>query len=137
MAIQAKSIPVPDKKGLRDFAFVTGGIIAGLFGIFFPWLFEVASPRWPWVLGLVLVAAGIIVPARLGPVYIGWMKFGLLLSKVTTPIILGIVYYLVITPTGLVRRLFVGDTLTKTSDFKDSYRTASKDPAGNNMERPF
>jgi hypothetical protein len=63
------------------------------------------------VLGTTLLVAGILVPGYLGPVYRGWMKFGLLLSKVTTPIILSIMYYLVITPVGIVRGLFAGNTL--------------------------
>ena len=38
-------IPVLDRKGLREFGLVTGGIIAGLFGLFFPWLIERPFPR--------------------------------------------------------------------------------------------
>jgi hypothetical protein len=57
-------------------------------------------------LGTLLVLAGLIVPGHLSPVYKGWMQFGLALSKITTPIFMGIVYYLVITPSGLLKRLF-------------------------------
>ena len=46
-------IPELDRKGLRDFGLSTGGIVAALFGIFFPWLLERPWPLWPWiVLGL-------------------------------------------------------------------------------------
>ena len=48
--------------------------------------------------------AGILIPTRLGPVLRGWMGFAHLLSKVTTPIFLGIVYFLVVTPIALVTR---------------------------------
>jgi hypothetical protein len=49
-------------------------------------------------IGSLLLLAGLAVPGRLGPVYRGWMGFAELLSKVTTPIFMGIVYFLVLTP---------------------------------------
>jgi hypothetical protein len=52
-----------------------------------------------------LLLAGLLIPSKLGPVYRAWMGFALLISKVTTPIFLGIVYFLVFTPTGMVMRL--------------------------------
>ena len=54
--------------------------------------------------GALLFLAGLAVPGRLGPVYRGWMGIALLLSKVTTPIFMGVVYFLVLTPVGLVLR---------------------------------
>jgi len=57
-------------------------------------------------LGGALILAGLVIPGQLGPVYRGWMKFGLALSKVTTPIFMGLVYFGVIAPTGLLRRAF-------------------------------
>jgi hypothetical protein len=67
----------------------------------------------PWLGGLggLLVAAGLLIPAQLGPVYKAWMGLALLLSKVTTPIFMGIVYYVVLTPIGLVMRLLGRDPL--------------------------
>jgi hypothetical protein len=58
-----------------------------------------------FVLGATLVLAGLMLPGRLGPVYRTWMGFALLLSKVTTPIFMSIVYFLVIAPIGLLMRL--------------------------------
>ena len=52
-----------------------------------------------------LVRLGAIVPGKLGPIYRGWMSMALAISKVTTPIFMGIVYFLVLTPTGLVMKL--------------------------------
>ncbi len=45
------------------------------------------------------------MPGRLGPVYRRWMGLAMLLSKVTTPIFMGIVYFFVVTPIGLLLRL--------------------------------
>ncbi|HWB41155.1 MAG TPA: SxtJ family membrane protein [Gemmatimonadales bacterium] len=64
------------------------GIIAGLFG-----------------------AAGLLVPAHLGPVQRGWMGLAHAISRVTTPIFMGVVYFVVITPIGLLRRVLGGNPL--------------------------
>lgn len=126
-----------DAKGLREFALTTGGIVAVLFGLFFPWLLERPSPRWPWVITAVLVAWGLAAPRSLQPVYRGWMKFGLLMSKVTTPIIMGAVFFLVVTPMGVVRRLSGRDSLGRRFDASASYRVPSRKPPIRNLEKPF
>jgi hypothetical protein len=51
-----------------------------------------------WVLGLVM-------PGQLGPVYRGWMGFAKVLSKFTTPIVMGVIYYVVFTPVALFMRM--------------------------------
>jgi hypothetical protein len=55
--------------------------------------------------GAALVVLGLIRPLLLSPVYRAWMGLALVMSKVTTPILLGAVYFLVITPIGSLRRL--------------------------------
>jgi hypothetical protein len=57
------------------------------------------------ILGLTLIAAGLIAPAQLGPVYRAWMGLAAAISSVTTPVFMGAVYFLVLTPLGLARRL--------------------------------
>ena len=57
-------------------------------------------------LGALLVAAGLVLPTRLGPVQAAWMGFAAVLSKVTTPIFMSVVYFVVLTPTGFLMRLF-------------------------------
>jgi Saxitoxin biosynthesis operon protein SxtJ len=62
----------------------------------------------PWILaslGGLLLLAGTLLPGRLTAVYRGWMRLGLGISKITTPIFMGLVYFLVLTPLGLVLRL--------------------------------
>ncbi len=131
-------IPKLDRKGLREFALVTGGILALLFGLFFPWLLEKSYPLWPWIVAGVLGAWGLAAPMSLQPVYHGWMKFGLLLSRVTTPLILGIVFYGVIMPMGLVMRLMGRDPMMRRfDDAAESYRVIHEKPPRKNVERPF
>jgi hypothetical protein len=60
----------------------------------------------PIVLGALFLLGGVLVPSHLGPVQRGWMGMAHAISKVTTPVFMGVVYFLVITPVGLLRRLF-------------------------------
>ncbi len=52
--------------------------------------------------------AALLVPGRLEPVRLGWMKVGEIIGRVTTPILLAVVYYAIVTPIGIVRRVAVG-----------------------------
>ncbi len=61
----------------------------------------------------VLLLAALVAPTRLGPVERLWMGFGLLLSRLTSPILLAILYFLVITPIGLLRRAFGHNALRR------------------------
>lgn len=55
-------------------------------------------------IGGLLIAAGALVPTHLGPVERAWMQLGHLLSRFMTPITMGLVYFVVITPIGTMMR---------------------------------
>lgn len=127
-----------DKKELRRFGLTTGGILAGLFGVFFPWLLDRATPIWPWVLGGILVVWALAAPSTLKLVYQGWMRFGLIMSRITTPIILTVLFFGVALPTGLVRRALGYDSMARTFDQEaESYRIPSHDISKQDLKRPF
>jgi hypothetical protein len=63
--------------------------------------------------GIALVVAGLVIPGLLGPIYKGWMKFALLLSKVTTPIFMGIIYFGLFLVTGVIRRKVGGNQMVR------------------------
>lgn len=89
----------------RKFAFPVGAAFLVLAGIV--WWRQHAILLYIFAsLGGALWAAGFLIPGSLGPVYRGWMRFALLLSKITTPILMGIVFFLVIGPIGSLMRLF-------------------------------
>ena len=130
-------IPELDRKGLREFGLVTGGIVAGLFGLFFPWLLERSIPLWPWIVFGVLGVWGLIAPMSLRPVYRGWMRFGLMLSKVMTPLIMGIVFFVVITPVALVLKIVGNDPMARKFNDGESYRVPTKKAPTENLEKPY
>lgn len=62
-------------------------------------------------LGAALALAGLAVPTHLGPVERGWMALAHAISKVTTPIVMGVMYLVVLTPVGVARRALGGNPL--------------------------
>jgi len=56
-------------------------------------------------LGSALAISGIVVPTRLGPLERGWMALAHAISKVTTPILMWLVYYVTVFPIGAIMRL--------------------------------
>lgn len=61
------------------------------------------------VLGVIsglLILGGLIIPKQMCAVEDVWMKFAYLLSRVTTPIFMGVIYYVILTPIGIIRRNF-------------------------------
>jgi hypothetical protein len=130
-------IPELDRKGLREFGLVTGGILVALFGLLLPWLLGRAFPLWPWIVMLVLAVWSLVAPLSLRYVYWVWMRFGLVLSRITTPVILGVVFFLVVTPMGLLRRAFGSDAMARKFDASDTYRVPSRKAPLKNLEKPF
>ncbi|HNP64632.1 MAG TPA: SxtJ family membrane protein [Woeseiaceae bacterium] len=132
------SIPELDTKGLRNFGVTTGFMIALLFGVAFPWFLGIDIPLWPWVIFAVLALLGVVVPNSLRFVYFVWMRFGLLMSRVMTPLVLGIVFFGLVLPMGIVMRLIRPDPMNrKLDDAAESYRVNSVKATRENLERPF
>ncbi|OCQ91674.1 sxtJ [Oscillatoriales cyanobacterium USR001] len=127
-----------DNKGLRDFGFLIGGLIAFLFGLLVPVLRHHSIPWWPWIIGGVMITLALVAPKTLNPIYHGWMRFGLILNAIETPIILGIVFYLILLPMGMIKRLLGDDPMRrKLENEKATYRVPSKVRTKISMERPF
>lgn len=132
-------IPILDKAGLRKFGLMTGAIVVALFAFFFPWVFDMTSmPRWPWVIAVLLWVSAMLMPSVLHPIYINWMKIGLVLGWINTRIILGILFYIMILPMGLIMRLLGHDPMVRKKDkAATSYRIQSQSEAKNRMEKPY
>lgn len=130
--------PPPSPLELRRFGLVTAAIVAALFGISLPWLFDRAFPWWPWIVAGLLVSAAFLGPRSLGPVYRSWMAIGHLLGWINTRVLLGLLFYAVLVPTGLAMRAFGHDPMRRKLDADaHSYRVLSTEQADNHFERPF
>lgn len=134
----SNTIETLDAAGYRKFGLVSSAIMVVLFGLAIPWLFSFNFPRWPWIFAGVLVGWALLLPTTLKPVYIGWMKFGNMMNWINTRILLGIVFYGLILPMGLVLRVFGKDPMKRQlSDSITSYRVESQKEAKDNVEHPY
>jgi hypothetical protein len=91
-------------------------------------------------LSLLMLLAGAFVPSRLGPVQRAWMGLAHAISRVTTPIFLAIVYFLVLTPAGFMRRTVGGNPLVrdaKAGSFWVERDRLSQDRKRQRLERQF
>ncbi len=133
------NIPTLDKKGLRRFGITTGAIIVVLFALFFPWVFEVKTmPLWPWIVAGLLWTPALLTPSVLRPVYTVWMKIGHAIGWVNTRIILGVIFYVLVLPMGLLMRLFGNDPMARKLDKSvSSYRIKSVSDPKDRLEKPF
>jgi Saxitoxin biosynthesis operon protein SxtJ len=89
-------------------------------------------------LGGVLVLAGLLVPTMLGPVERAWMGLGHLMGKITQPIFMSVVYFVVIAPIGFIRRRFAGAPIgsrQRTESRWEAHEPAVAEAA--RMERQF
>lgn len=66
---------------------------------------------WSLTVGAAFLAIAFLRPALLAPLNRLWTRFGLLLHKIVSPVVLGIMFFAVITPMGLIRRVLVKDPL--------------------------
>jgi saxitoxin biosynthesis operon SxtJ-like protein len=88
----------------RRFGFTLGAAFSVLGGLLW---WRGREPATVVALGLacVLLLAGLVVPSRLEPVRRAWLGLGAVLSHITTPIFMGVVYFGVIAPIGLLLRI--------------------------------
>ncbi|MDW8322971.1 MAG: SxtJ family membrane protein [Burkholderiales bacterium] len=121
---------------LRSFGLLTGAIVAVLFGLLLPWLFSHAWPLWPWVLAALLAGLGLLLPRALAPVYRGWMKFGHVMGIINSRILLGLVFYGLLTPMGALMRALGWDAMRRRRHAA-SYRVPSRNRDKHHFERPY
>ncbi len=128
----------PGTRELRNFGLLSGSIVAVLFGLFLPWVFDYHWPVWPWILSGILGLWSLIHSDSLFIIYRVWLKFGHVAGWINTRIILGITFYLVFLPAGLIMRLVGKDPMMRKLDGNsESYRIHSDPIETNHIERPY
>ena len=76
---------------------------------------------WSLVVSIIFLILGLINSKVLTPLNKLWFKFGLLLGKAISPLIMGIIFFLVVTPTALIMRIIGKDLLNLKFNNKNSY----------------
>jgi predicted membrane metal-binding protein len=100
-----------DVQGSSDRSFGITFAVVGAFFALWP-LLDGEAPRW-WLLAIAaaLLAISVTAPHILRPLNRIWLTIGLLLNKIVSPIVLGVIFYLVLTPVGFLMRLAGKDAL--------------------------
>ena len=76
---------------------------------------------WSLVISFIFLILGLINSKILTPLNRLWFKFGLLLGKFISPLIMGIIFFIVVTPIGIIMRLFKKDLLNLKYNKKETY----------------
>ena len=116
------------------------------FGIVFSLVFLIIA-LWPllkqndvrlWSLSIsgIFFALGLLNSKLLLPLNKIWFKFGILLGSIIAPIVMGIVFFLVVTPTGLIMKLFRKDLLNLKKNKKETY-WLDKDNSNSSLKNQF
>jgi len=119
-----------------------GVVFAVVFAVIAAWpLFFGGGVRW-WAAGLALVflAAALAAPRALAPLNRLWYQIGMALHGVVTPLVMGILFFLTVMPTGLIMRLLGKDPLRLRFDAEaQSYwiRREPPGPAPDSMRNQF
>jgi hypothetical protein len=102
------------------------------FGWLFTGVFALIGLAHPAVLALAAVTAVVTLvnPALLAPLNRAWMRFGALLHRVVSPVVMGVLYFAVFTPMGVVMRLAGWDAMKRTWDPAAKSYWIRRDPAG-------
>ncbi len=97
--------------GSSDRAFgIVFAVVFLIIGVL-PLAFGGPARIWSLAVGTAFLAIALLRPAILAPLNRLWTRFGLLLHKIVSPVVLGIMFFAVITPMGLLRRTLVKDPL--------------------------
>ena len=91
---------------------------------------------WSLLISIIFLILGIFNSKLLTPLNKVWMKFGLILGTIISPIIMVIIFFLVVTPTVILLRFFVKDILKLKKNKSESYWTI-KDNKNNDMRNQF
>ena len=76
---------------------------------------------WFLIISLIFLILGLLNSKILTPFNIIWIKFGLFLGRIASPIVMGLIYFFVVTPTGVIMKIFGKDLLGLKQSKKDSY----------------
>jgi len=88
------------------------------------------------IIAIVLTAAGILIPAKLGPIDRAWMSMAGAIAKVTTPVFMAVLYFVIVTPISILRRTFGENSLVHRKG-KLGYWSDRSDSPRSAMERQF
>jgi len=83
---------------------------------------------WSLIVSLAFLALGLLNSKFLSPLNKIWFKFGLFLGKIISPIVMGLIFFLVVTPIGILMRILKKDLLNLKMNNNKSYWIEKSEP---------
>lgn len=135
--MQVPVVVKTETKTLRSFGLTVGGVFAVI--ALWPVLIRGGDPRiWAAIPAVLLIVPALVWPRSLSRIHRGWMSLAEVLAWVNTRIILGAVFYLIVTPIGAVRRLLGKDPMgTRAKADVESYRILRKPRSASHLKRQY
>ena len=125
-----------DKKTLRNFGFLMADVLTLIAAI--PVIKGNPPAWWAASIGILFFISGVIAPRILDMPFRAWMKLGHVLGYINTRIILGLIFFFVLTPIGIVLRILgISQIRLKIDKNATSYRVVSNRRDHKHMERQF
>tara|TARA_B100000900_G_C20225742_1_gene571774 strand:- start:130 stop:522 length:393 start_codon:yes stop_codon:yes gene_type:complete len=104
----------------------------------YPLLNQESIRVWSLIISFIFLFLGILNSILLSPLNYIWFKFGLFLGKFISPLVMGIVYFIVVFPTFLLIKLFKKNYLNlKYDNSKESYWITNESDEDKNMKNQF
>ena len=111
-----KKIPKSSNKSFGLVFFIVFILIA-----FYPLLNNGNIRLWSLLVSLIFLILGLLNSKILNPLNSLWQKFGLLLNKVMSPLIMGLIFFFIVTPIGILMRILKKDLLNLKFNKKETY----------------
>ena len=92
---------------------------------------------WSAIISSVFLILGLMNSKLLTPLNKLWFKFGMILGAIIAPIVMGVVFFLVITPIGFIMRIMGKDLLKKRYDKKKETYWVKRDKPVSTMKQQF
>ena len=85
---------------------------------------------WSLIISFIFIILGLLNSKILTPLNKLWFKFGLFLGKIVSPLIMGVIFFFVVTPIGLIMRMLGNDVLNLKQNKNKSYWIKKSGPKG-------
>ena len=127
----SRKIKLPSNKNFGSVFCIVFFIIAT-----WPILSENNIRIWSLILSFIFLILGLLNSKLLEPLNKIWFKFGLILGKLVAPIVMGIIFFFVVTPTGLIMKILRKDLLNLKKNNSTTY-WIKKDNSNSNFKNQF
>ena len=115
-----------NKSSNRSFGIVF--FVVFLLIAFYPLINQGDIRVWSVLISLIFLFLGFSKSKILTPLNKAWFKFGILLGRIVSPIVMGIIFFIVVTPIGLLMRIFKKDLLNLEFNKNNSYWIKKTEP---------